>query len=281
MTRRSLNLRPASLLLAGFLFLSIGYVGVLRPASQRSIELDRVLTNLWHSVVVSNATFAACAGVNPENFSDRLKALNRTQDEVGEARKLIDARVALPEEVAGRLKAPFQLLDFQSERQVLAEQLAAEAKAAGVGFQPAATNGLPQYLAETSNPALLWPRLFLSGELLRTAIACRVGEVRMLQQLPASDLVADAEVAGYIELPVQVEIAGQLEGVLRLLSCIPLRGTEFGEVDLAVTLTNKPALFLSRILARKASAERPTEVRLEAVVSGFVPLPPPIGGDSG
>lgn len=274
MNRRSVSLRPANLLLACFLFLSIGYVGVLRPASQRSLELDRVLTNLWHSVVVSNQTFAACAGVNPDNFSERLKALNQTQDEVGGARKLIDGRVALPEEILVRLKAPFQLLDFQSERQVLAEQLAGEAKAAGVSFQPGATNGLPQYLGETSKPALLWPRLFLSSELLRTAIACRVGEVRLLQQLPAPDLVSEADVAGYIELPVQVEIAGPLEGVLRLLSCIPLRGTEFGQVNLPVTLTNKPALFLSRILARKASAERSAEVRLEAVVSGFVPLPP-------
>ena len=40
---------------------------------------------------------------------------------------------------------------------------------------------------------------------------------------------------------------------------------------LAGVLTNKPAVFIGRILVRKAPPDRPHDARIEIVVSGFVP----------
>ncbi len=280
MSSRAGSPSPSTVTFLGLLVLAIAFVAGLRPAAQRSVSMSVELTNLWQRVIASNQTFTACAGINPDNYRDRLKALNQTQTEVGAARRLIDGRIALPGEVLDRSRAPFQLLDFQSERQILAEQLSRQARARGVAFQPGATNGLPQYTAELPNPALLWLRLFLSTQILETAIECQVGGVRLLQQLPAPSLRQARDAPTYLELPALIEVVGPLEGLLRFLSCLPLRGEEFHHVGLPVNLTNKPALFISNILVRKAAPDRPGEVQAELVVSGFVP-PPPEPADPG
>lgn len=271
---------PSTVTLLGLLVLALVFFAGVRPAARRTASMSVELTNLWQRVIASNQTFTACAGVTPDNYRDRLKALNQTQSDVGAARRLIDARVALPGEVLDRSRAPFQLLDFQSERQILAEALMRQARASGVTFQSGATNGLPQYSAELPNPALLWLRLFLSKQILETAVECRVGSVRLLEQLPVPVRREAEDVPAYLELPARIEVAGPLDGLVRFLSCLPLRGEEFDHVQLPLNLTNKPALFISHVLARKESPDRPGDVHLELVVSGFVP-PPPEPADPG
>jgi hypothetical protein len=269
-TSPSHSVSSTSVTLLLLLGLATGFFAVLRPAARDATEIDRTLTNLWHRLILSNETFVACAGVTPDNYQERLAALNQTKEDVSVARRLIEGRIHLPTNVIQALDAPFQLLDFQRVRQETADRLAAEAGKFKVKLHPGATNGLPHYTAEIADPSILWVRLFLSEQTLRTAVHCRVKEVRLLQQLPSP---GPTGVDGYFELPVLVELAGDLDAVARLLSCLPLRGEEFDRVGLPVALTNKPALFVGRILLRKSAPNHPREVLVEMVVSGFVPIP--------
>lgn len=275
----SVSIRPAALTLLVLLVLAMLFFGWLRPTAQQSIAINDDLTNIWHHVMLTNEMFVACAGVTPENVQTRRAAMNRTQDEIGAARKLIDARIALPTNVSERLKGVWQLHDFQSERQITSEELIASARAAHVTLGPGVTNGLPQYSAEMGNPSLLWPRLFLSTQVLLTALECGVAEVRLLRQLPSPTNLDSGEAPAHVELPVHLELVGRVDSLMKFLACLPLRGEAFEAVGLPVVLTNKPSLFINRILARKAAPDPPDLVHLELGISGFVPTPRPPPGD--
>lgn len=269
------TVRPAALTLLMLLVLGMLFFAWLRPTAQQSVTINKALTNIWHQVMLTNEMFVACAGVTPENVEARRKAMNRTQDEIGDARKLIDDRIALPTNVAERLRGVWQLYDFQNERQVVAEQLLASAGAAKVALGAGVTNGLPQYSAEMGNPSLLWPRLFLSEQALLSAFQCRVAEVRALRQLPSPTSFESPEAPAYVELPLHLELVGSVEPIIKFLACLPLRGEAFDAVGLPMVLTNKPSLFINRILVRKAAPLPPDLVRLELGISGFVPTPRP------
>lgn len=276
MTRRQPHpIRPAALTLLLLLVLATLFFGWLRPMVQQSVTLNESLTNVWHHVLLTNRIFVACAGVTPDNVEARREAMNRTQDEIGDARKLIDARIALPTNVIERLASVWQLHDYQNEVQIAADQVSAAARAAQVTFAPGVTNGLPQYAAEMGNPRLLWPRLFLSTQVLLTAVQCQVSEVRALRQLPSPENPDPGQAAAYVELPVHLEVTGPVDSLVRFLACLPLRGEAFGAVGLPAVLTNKPSLFVNRILARKTAPDAPEFVNLELGISGFVPTPRP------
>ncbi|MCB1125384.1 MAG: hypothetical protein KDM81_02735 [Verrucomicrobiae bacterium] len=273
--RQPPSIRPAALTLLLLLVLATLFFGWLRPMVQQSRTLDDSLTNLWHQVLLTNSAFVACAGVTPDNVETRREAMNRTQDEIGDARKLIDARIALPTNVIERLENVWQLHDYQNEVQITADRLSAAARAAHVTFSPGVTAGLPQYSAEMANPRLLWPRLFLSSQVLLTPLECKVSEVRVLRQLPSPENSDPGQIPAYVELPVHLELAGSVDSLVRFLTCLPLRGESFDAVGLPVVLTNKPSFFINRILARKAAPNAPELVNLEIGVSGFVPTPRP------
>jgi hypothetical protein len=74
------------------------------------------------------------------------------------------------------------------------------------------------------------------------------------------------------EIPMRIEVLGPIEAVSRFLTSLPLRGAELEATQLAAVLTNKPPLFINHLLARKAAPDKPGDVRVELVVSGFVPM---------
>jgi hypothetical protein len=243
-----------------------------QPVARRAESLDRPLRVAWDSFASTNQSSEATAGVLLDQLPARLELLRQASTELTAVRALVEGRVGLDSNVVAELEAPFQLIDFENERLRYAEALFALAKEQKVGFEPAATNGLPQYLAETREPALLWARLHFARYLLLTAIHAPVAGVRDLAQLPAVShrSVIDGR-RYYEELPMRIEVVGPVEGVRRFLASLPLRGDELAPAGVAMPLTNKPALFLSHLLARKSAPERPGEVRVELIASGFVP----------
>lgn len=259
---------PVSITLLGLLVLATVFFAFLKPTTARGRELDHVLTNLWHQILLTNQTYAVCAGLTPENVEQRRQALDHSKESIADVRILIERRTALPTNVMDRLAGTWQLHDFQSERQLRAEELMKLASQSGVAFEPGVTNGLPRYSAEIANPRLLWARLFLSEQVLQTAVAARVSRVHRLQQLPAAPGNRP-----YLELPFQIELTAKLDPLLRLLAALPLRGEELDRVGLPTTLTNKPAVFLRHILARKAAPNPPDLIRVELSICGFLPAP--------
>jgi hypothetical protein len=67
-------------------------------------------------------------------------------------------------------------------------------------------------------------------------------------------------------------MVGPMNALMRFLVSLPLRPPELKAVGLEA-LTNKPALFVGRILLRKHAPDRPNDVHLEMTLSGMVSAP--------
>jgi hypothetical protein len=252
--------------------LAVCYFAVFQRLAHRAAGRDKELTNAWQRFVATAQAGPATAGLNLTNCEELLRQLQASATNLTTAERLVQSRIGLPAEVRAKLSEAFWLIDFQNERFQRAAQLAQLAKEKGVALEPGATNGLPEYLADMPNPALLWPRLYLADQLLLTAIHCKVGALRALDQLPAISHRAGATQSVFLaELPMRLDLIGPMDSVSRFLASLPLLATELQGAGLAPGLTNKPALFISQVLLRKHAPDRPHDVQLELTVCGFVP----------
>lgn len=73
-----------------------------------------------------------------------------------------------------------------------------------------------------------------------------------------------------VELPLQIELSGPTASVTRFLQTLPLRADEIKAAGLPESTTNKPALFIDRLVLRKQSPEKPDEVHLSLRAVGFL-----------
>lgn len=262
---------PSVVLLLGLLLGAV-YLAAYRPMVRTSAERSKPLTNLWHQLMSATATNPACAGLTLENHAARLQQLRDLSADLEQTRRLVRSRIEPSPDIRARMSEPFLLIDFQNERLRLAEQLFRQAKEKGVECGPGATNGLPAYSVDLAEPALLWPRLQMASQILLAAIECKLTSVRALEQLPSVGHFGYGPGRPYLEeTPMRVEITGGHAAISRFLACLPLRGDELQALGLGGQLTNKPALFIGRVLARKSAPDRPEELVAELRLSSFVP----------
>jgi len=216
----------------------------------------------------------SCAGLTLENYPQRLALLHSAVTNLQTVQELVRHRLEIPEAVRNRMAQPWQLSDFQTEVYLEGEQLVRLGKEQGVAFEAAAIAGLPVYSIRLPEPRLLWPRLQMATQLLLTAVYCKVGTVRTLNQLAAvTHARIDPASTAWEELAMRVELVGSTEAVSRFLRSLPLRGDELKAVGLAGVLTNKPAFFIDGVLVRKYLPDRPGDVQAEVRVCGFAPWP--------
>lgn len=266
------QLRFAQVVLLLALLLGLVFAVGFLPVAQRAERLDQSLRQAWDSFARTNQSSTATAGVAEDQLLTRLLLLEHAAADLSGVRRLALDRVDLPLEVSDHLRAPFQLIDFDNARLQWSDRLAVLAKTRKVQLAPAALAGLPEYPSESA-PALLWPRLHFATQVLLAALHCQVGSIAQLTQLPPishRSLVNNRRL--FEELPMRLELLGPVEPLARFLTSLPLRGAELEVAGLADVLTNKPALFLTHVLLRKAAPDRPNDARLELVVSGFVPV---------
>jgi hypothetical protein len=76
--------------------------------------------------------------------------------------------------------------------------------------------------------------------------------------------------AGPVEIPLDIEVSGATSTVTDLVRSLPLRAEEFKAAELPPPSTNKPALFVDRLVIKKQSPDKPDEVRASIRVIGFV-----------
>lgn len=257
------------------LALALGFVLVYQPVARRAELMDKPLRQAWDAFARTNQSSVATAGVAMDKLPARLELLQTASTELAELRRLAVQHIELAPRTLELVQAPFQLIDFDNERFRLGEEVMALARTRKVQLQPSVTNGLPRYPAESA-PAFLWPRLHIAHQLLLTAIHCQVGAILELSQLaPITHRSPGDDRRLFEELPMRLEVAGAVEPLARFLASLPLRGTELERTALGSALTNKPALFIGQVLVRKAAPDRPSDARLEIIVSGFVPASGP------
>jgi hypothetical protein len=253
------------------LVLALVFVLAYQPLARRAELMDKPLRQAWEAFARTNQSSVATAGIPEDKLPAQLQVLEQAAADLDGVRRLAFNRIELSAPVLGHLQAPFQLIDFDNERLRVADEVVALAKSRKVQLQPAVTNGLPAYPSDSA-PAFLWPRLHMAQHVLLIAIHCQLDAILDLNQLPAvSHRAPQDDHRIFEEMPMRVEVSGAVEPLARFLTSLPLRGGELDQTNLAGVLTNKPALFISRILLRKAAPDRPNDARLEIVVSGFVP----------
>jgi hypothetical protein len=72
------------------------------------------------------------------------------------------------------------------------------------------------------------------------------------------------------EIPVQIELTGSTASVVRFLQGLPLRAEEINAAGLPEASTNKPAMFIDKLVLRRQSPDKPDEVRLALRIASFV-----------
>ena len=74
----------------------------------------------------------------------------------------------------------------------------------------------------------------------------------------------------WAEIPVRIELIAPMESAANFLLALPLVTEEMKTAGLPDCRPGKPALFLDKLMLRKQTSEKPSEVNLDAVVCGFV-----------
>ncbi len=264
--------RRRSIIPLTLLGLAAYYLFVFVPLGKRARALEEPLQRSWRGL----ASALGRTNSSAIDFLHITNQLNETREALATldvARKKAAARIELESSVRDKINAPFQLVDYQNARSQLMDTLGKQAKAQGVALEPAVLSGFPEHTVDITQPELLWAALTMIESMLRSAMECKVTTLHTLEA-PLGLTNAPAATNGgasLTELPLQLELTGPAANVARFIQVLPLRGAELKAVGFAAdSLTNKPPLFVDRLVLKKQSPEKTDEVRVSVRAVGFV-----------
>lgn len=261
--RRSLIPLLAVGLAALYLF---AYLPLRKSAASLNAPLEQSWRKLAGALGQTNATKLDFYAITNQ-FEETRTALVAFDQARAQAR----ARVDLDWELRRLLAEPFQLVDYDYASGRLMDELGRLARDQKVGMEAGVFAGFPEQRADMTEPALLWVELRFLECLLKSAINSKVATIHSVSAFqPPASLTPTNGARPVIELPVQIELTGATENIGRFLQTLPLRDFELKAAGLPEAPTNKPALFVDRILLRKQTPEKPDEVRLSLRAVGFV-----------
>src|SRR5262249_44401888 len=155
------------------------------------------------------------------------------------------------------------LVDYQNERSKQIDALDKQAKDSKIVIDPAVFAGFPEHTIDTAEPALLWPALSLTDDLLITAIRCKVTAIHYLEVPLSLTNSASIEMSGrWEQIPLQIEFTASADNASRFVQSLPLRAEEMRTVGLPEASADKAPLFIDRVIMKKQSPEKVDEVRV-------------------
>lgn len=243
------------------------YFLVYWPLSNTVVFLDKPLTNLWQQLVLTNGNGRSVDALDLAATSENLRQSQLARRTLAQQREQVLSRIALDPEIEKKLRQPFQYIDFQNERQARIEELSGLAKKQQVALDPSVVGEYPRYTAEQEYPSALWAELAIFHHALATALHSKIKSIQSAKMLPME--IHRSEPAGSFEFRVALELIGPMSAASRFLLAVPLRGIELKDLGLQEVLAAKPVLFIDKMILRKSSADRPDEVQVNVVVSGF------------
>jgi hypothetical protein len=262
------NQRHGIVPLAG-LVLAGCYFFVLHLA-HRAERLDEPLKKDWQKLSISLGQTNASA-IDFLHITNQLSETRQALLILENAKQQAIARLQLRAAVRAKIRADFQLVDYESERSKQLEELSNLARQQQVAVDPAVFANLPGHTADVKQPGLLWAVLALTDSLLRTAIQCKVSAIHSLEVPPVLINAPPAsELERLAEIPLQVEFTASAASAARLLQCLPLRAEEIRAAGLLEAPADKPVLLIDRLLVQKQSADKPDEVHVWVRALGFV-----------
>jgi hypothetical protein len=260
------------LLLAGAVLGAFVWL-VYHPLSRQAAELDQPLTEIWKELAEVSLSAPMPMGNQLPRIDAVLQEVRDSLDTVAQTREALLARIDPGPILTDRVQAPFQLIDFQNERQLVTEQLLRAAQQKKVTLGPALTAGFPEYMADRPQPALLWAQLSLLRHSLTSAIN---SGVTAIQTVRSPEMIffrsADSPREFLAEIPLEVELVASAPAAARFLESLPFRSNELETQGMPEAGPDKPAYFVNRIFLRKESREKLDEVRLKVTINSLVYL---------
>lgn len=255
-------------LLAGMV-LAVYAFGFL-PLGGKSARLAGPLGQSWRQL----ASALGRTNATELDFVSITNQLAATRDAVAvveAVRKQSRSRVELDASIRAQLEQPFLLVDYRYEAGQRMNALAQLARKQSVTLDPAVLAGFPEQSVDMKEPSLLWVQFAFLDGLLTSAINARVTGIQSIAApLPWTNAPYASAGRSLVELPLQIELSGPTASVTRFLQTLPLRADEIKAAGLPESTTNKPALFIDRLVLRKQSPEKPDEVHLSLRAVGFL-----------
>lgn len=253
------NLKRCYLLLVvGWTVAVVYFFAVTFPLVRRERELNRMLTAATQQL--------ADAG-HGMNSREVLENIEQIEADIAAFSKIAGdegRRMRFPPEIRELLESPFQLLDYDYRKFLVIDTIRSLSNARGVALFPEWEQRFP--LPGTEEPWLVWARLTMMDQILRTAIDAGVSSIDGIQILPTASR-ADGE--GFHSVSLQIRLTGEMAAVQTFLTVLPLHDAELEALGLASAVDIKSSFFLDRFILRKSSPDHPGEVSLECVANGF------------
>ncbi len=246
------------------------YLFVMLPLSRRAESLNEPLQKAWQGLAVSLDQSNAVS-LDFQRITNQLNDTRQALVIVDNAKSQATARLQFAAAVRSRMSEPFQLVEYQDERSKELDDLSMLAKKHNTTVDPAVYSNLPEQTAEVRQPALLWAALSLVDGVLRTAIQCDVSTIHSLT--PPMTLTNAAPTNNFdrlVEIPIEAEFTSTVANATKLIQSLPLRSEEIRAAGLPEAPSDKPVLFIDRLIIAKQSPEKPDEVRVSLRAVGYV-----------
>jgi hypothetical protein len=258
--------------LALTLALGFYYIAVHRPLDNRTKALDIPLQQAWKKLETANQDSLTQDRLDLDHISRGLMQLETSLTEITNANLKLLSRIAIDPVFQEHTSRPFQLIDFQNERQSAIEKLQTLANQKSITIQPAAYEGFPQHLSEHSDPQYLWAELAHTDHLIQSMIYAEIESIDAIttqrQRIPIRPQPEQSPLL--TPFFAEVDLTCSSSQLSRLLLMLPKRSDEIKrelEIDYP---SNKPSLYVDQILIRKNSPQKPTMVSVWMKVVGFI-----------
>lgn len=259
------------ILLLSALFVLLYYGLVFGPLYDRVQGLDRPLQEAWLKLLRTHLTEADPDYVDIDSMDQMLSRLQASRNRLDSFGAGVIGRTLVDPAVLEKMKQPFQLVEFQNERQLLLEELDQAARAKQISLAPSIYFSYPEYSADLAQPGLLWAHLAVVHQALITAIRCDISTIESVNSRPPAPIrLEDGAVPVADELSVSLQLTGSSAAVSQFLACLPLRAQEAAKLGLPEIPKAKPDLFIDRVVIRKETPEKPDVVRLDLRFTGLV-----------
>lgn len=261
--RFQLALALASVILGALYFL------FFYPLARQVADLDPALTATWDRIFDINLRNKAKLGMDLRAMTRSQDVAEKSLDTVRHASQFVRERVELEPEIRDWLGQPFQLIDYDQRRLQLIAELQRIAGAAGAKVDASVLKGYPEYLKGRENTSILWAQLSLFHHALCAAVAQHPKVIQTAKVLPVVfHPIMDENKAGWVEIPIRLEMSTSVEAAYKVLLSMPLKGGELKTNGLAESNPAKPAMFIDKFIIN--STTNGSDVHLDTIVSGFV-----------
>jgi len=250
----------AALALAAYYFL------VFVPLQRHARRLDKPLQRSGQRLAAS-MEHTNTEALDFLYITNQLRETKQALTFLKEARQKALARIETAPALRAKMNATFRLVEFEFERRQGMEELMRLARANQVTLDPGVLAGLPEYTADVTQPAVLWAALSMAEDVLRSAIQYKISTIHSLSVPLALNSPAPDRL---VEIPVELEFSGPAPSANLLLHSLPLRAEELRAAGWTNAPSQKPALFIDRVLLKKQPAEKLDDVRVTLRVAGFV-----------